>query len=129
MISMPMARMIGRGSLSMIFLLVPDSWMPLRCITKVTGALCRSAPLKPLSAWPEIHPASPQWQMTQLPAPWRAFTPTAWPTAAGTMTPRRPPFSSVPPGTHETWPAMSSPRRKVLMTCLVSRKPSAASAP
>ena len=43
---------------------VPDSWMPLRCITNVIGARWTAAALKPFSAWPEIQPASPQWQMT-----------------------------------------------------------------
>ena len=57
----------------MIRAVVPDSWMPLRCMTNAIGAPCRLAPMKPFSAWPEIQPASPQWQMTNASAPWLAL--------------------------------------------------------
>ena len=38
---------------------LPDSWMPLRCMTNTIGAPWNAAALKPLSACPEIQPASP----------------------------------------------------------------------
>ena len=81
---------------------VPDSWMPLRCMTNVIGALWTAAAFKPFSACPEIQPASPVWQMTCAALPWCAFSPSASPVPTGNITPRRPELSSVPPGTHET---------------------------
>ena len=56
---MPRLETIGRGSLLMTRAVVPDNWMPFLCITNVIGAPCRLAATKPLSAWPEIQPASP----------------------------------------------------------------------
>ena len=120
--------MIGRGSRSMMWRVLPESWRPLRCMTNTTGAPWKLAPLKPSSDWPEIQPASPVWHTTRLPAPLVPFRPSASPVATGIITPRRPEFSSVPPGTHETWPAMSRLRRKPSTTRALSRKPSVASA-
>ena len=125
-ISTPIASTIGRGSLSMTFLFESDNWMPLRCMTNVSGRLPMSAALKPFSAWPEIQPASPQWQTTHD-CGLRARIPIACPAATGIITPRRPPLSCVPPGTHETWPGMSRPRRNWCTTESRATKPSAAS--
>ena len=51
--------MTGRGSRFMMWRVLPDSWMPLRCMTNTIGAPWNAAPLKPFSDWPEIQPASP----------------------------------------------------------------------
>ncbi len=99
---MPRLVTIGRGSLWVMRAVVPDSWMPLRCMTSVIGARCRLAPIKPFNAWPEIQPASPQWQMTKASGPWAARNPSDQPALTGTVTPRRPEPIGVPPGTHDT---------------------------
>ena len=109
----------------MILAVVADSWIPLRCITSTSGARCWLAAMHPFSAWPDTHPASPQWQMTAEPGPFRARRPSAWPTATGTIAPRRPELSSVPPATNDTCPAMSRLRRKASMTRDSGMKPSA----
>ena len=50
MISTPIASTIGRGSLSITFLFESDNWIPLRCMTNVSGRLPMSAALKPFNA-------------------------------------------------------------------------------
>jgi hypothetical protein len=45
--------------------------------------------------------------------------PSARPAPTGIITPSRPELSSVPPGTHETWPAMSRLRRNRRRRALV----------
>ena len=125
MIVTPRLAMIGRGSRGMMCAVVPDSWMPLRCMTKVIGAPCSDAALNPLSACPDTHPASPQWQTTNAASPLRAFIPSARPVATGIITPSRPEPSGVPPGTQDTCPAISRLRRKLSMTRSRGRNPSA----
>ena len=39
---MPKLAMIGRGSRFMMCAVVPDSWMPLRCMTNAIGALVQA---------------------------------------------------------------------------------------
>ena len=59
-------------------------------MTNTIGAPWKAAPLKPFSDCPEIQPASPVWQTTRLPAPFRALRPSASPAPTGIITPRRP---------------------------------------
>ena len=71
----------------------PESWMPLRCMTKVIGAPWTAAPLKPLSAWP--RDVASVATVADDPAAFAALSPLAegLPTATGIITPSRPPLS------------------------------------
>ena len=56
------------------------------------------------------------------------MSPSDQPAVTGTVTPSRPEPIGVPPGTHNTWPAMSRLRRNLSTTRSRGRKPSAESA-